>query len=100
MQHDMIEFRGTYLYADPAALERALVAAREQLLVEDDFDIEWLRCFIKHGARLYVRAQLPCDADRFAAAAIVETLAREAVEGVVEARRDDVHVDFFPCGER
>jgi hypothetical protein len=99
MQHESIEFRGTYLYADPAALERAMAAAREQAASDDDLDLEWLRSFVSHGARLYVRAQLPISADRFAAANVVETLARDAVEGVVEARRGDVALDFFPSGE-
>src|SRR5215510_10750813 len=70
MQHELIEFRGTYLYANHEALERALTMARQQIVEDGDLDVEWLRCFIKHGARLFVRAELPISADRFAAAAI------------------------------
>jgi hypothetical protein len=97
MRHGTIEFRGTYLYVDPAALELALAAARERITADDDLDIQWLRGFIRHGARLYVRAELPATVDRDAAAGILEALARSAVEGVVEALHAGRAVDFFPC---
>jgi hypothetical protein len=99
MRHDTIEFRGTYLYVNPSALEVALAAARERLADEDDVDTQWMRCFIRHGARLYVRADLPTDADRYVVASVVEALARDAVEGVVAAFREGRTLDFFPCGE-
>ena len=42
---------------------------------------------------------VPAIADvRFAAANVFQTLARDAVEGAVEARHGSDHVDFFPSG--
>jgi hypothetical protein len=98
MQSQHIEFRGTYRYADIDALDRALSAAREKLDTRPHDDIDWMRCFIRQGSRLWVNADVPSGVDPMAAAAIVELLAREAVEGIVEARRGDVPVDYFPCG--
>ncbi|HEY5945896.1 MAG TPA: hypothetical protein VIV40_10420 [Kofleriaceae bacterium] len=99
MQTEHIEFSGTYRYADPDALDRALTAAREQLDSRPEDVVDWMRCFIRQGSRLWVRAQLPSEADPIFAATLVETLARSAVEGLVEARRGDLALDYFPCGE-
>jgi hypothetical protein len=98
MQSQHIEFRGTYRYADIEALDRALVAAREQLDRRLEADIDWMRCFIRQGSRLWVNADVATGVDLIAAAAIVDVLARDAIEGLVEARRGDVSLDYFPCG--
>jgi hypothetical protein len=42
-----------------------------------------------------VHAQLPAAADRFLAAAVLETLASTAVEGVVEISRGGRCIDWF-----
>jgi hypothetical protein len=57
-----------------------------------------MRCFVRQGSRLWVNAEVPSGVDPGAAATIVEVLAREAVEGLVEARRGDIALDYFPCG--
>jgi hypothetical protein len=98
MQSHHIEFRGTYRYADIDALDRALAAAREQLDAKPDDEIDWMSCFVRQGSRLWVHAHLPSGVDPLAAAAVVEVLARDAIEGIVEARRGDLPLDYFPCG--
>jgi hypothetical protein len=101
MRDESIELRGTYRYPDSLTLERALTAAREQLDEDDhsDLDDAWLGACVRQGSVLRVHARLGHGGDRFLAAAVLETLAREAVEGVVEARRGGVAVDFFPYGQ-
>jgi len=100
MRHDPIELYGAYRYASREALDRALAAAREEL--EDDelatVEASWLRAFVRRGTTLSVVATLPVDADRFVAAAVLDALARGAIEGVVEARRAGRAIDLFPCG--
>lgn len=101
MHHETIWFRGTYRYPSPAVLERALASARAWLDEEElyDLDGEWLRRFEARGATLWIETQLPFEADRFAAVAVVQTLALEAVEGIVEAHRGEQRLDAYPCGD-
>jgi hypothetical protein len=100
MRDDHIEYRGTYRYATPDALERALASAREHL---DDDELHelgqaWARFFVRSGTTLRIEATLPISADRFGTAAVLEALASTAVEGVVEARRGAHRLDLFPSG--
>lgn len=101
MQHHAIWFRGTYRYPSPAVLARALTNARAWLDEEELYELEgeWLGRFDARGATLRINTQLPLDADRFAAAAVVQALALDAVEGVVEAERSGEHLDAYPCGD-
>lgn len=100
MQHDSIRFHGSYRYASPQILERALATARRWLDEEElyDLDGDWLACFVAAGAVLRIDTLLPVEADRFAAVAVMEALAEDALEGVVEARRGELRLDAFPCG--
>jgi hypothetical protein len=98
MQSQPIEFRGTYRYADIAALDRALAAARERLDARPEDDIDWMRCLIRQGSRLWVSADVPSGVDPMPASLVVEVLARDAIEGLVEVTRGDVAIDYFPCG--
>ncbi len=100
MHHDSIRFHGSYRYATPAALQRALETARRWLDDEEHYDLDgdWLAYFVAIGATLQVDTQLPIEADRFAAVAVMEALAEHALEGLVEARRGDLRLDAFPSG--
>lgn len=84
----------------PRPLARALATARAWLDEEElyDLDGDWLACFIASGATLRIDTQLPIEADRFAAVAVMEALAQDALEGMVEARRGDQRLDAFPSG--
>jgi hypothetical protein len=93
----MIELRGAYRYATPAALDLALEAARAQLH-DDDLDDDWLRSFTKRGTTLAVHARLDV-ADPFAAAHVVQTLAEHAVEGVIDLQRGAAIDSFAPGDE-
>jgi hypothetical protein len=101
MKQDSIWFRGTYRYPSSTVLERALASARAWLDEEElyDLDGEWLRRFVARGSTLRINTQLPLDADRFAAVAVVQALALDAIEGVVEAERGGERLDAFPCGD-
>src|SRR6185503_15255109 len=92
----MIELRGSYRYATPAALEHALAAARAQLH-DDDLDDDWLRTFTQRGTTLAVHARLDLG-DPFAAANVVQTLAEHAVEGVIDVHRGH-SIDSFAPGD-
>ena len=95
-----MHFCGTYRYATREGLERALVAARA-CLDDDVGDLEdaWMRCFVTRGNVLTVNVSMPFVADqRFAAAAVFDTLAQTAVEGAVEARHGAARVDLFASG--
>ena len=98
MQHDAFELRGSYRYLTLAALERALAAARAR--IEDDelgeIEPDWMHAFVRRGTTLRVRTQLPAAADRFLAAEVLQTLARTAVDGVVEISRAGRCIDWFP----
>jgi hypothetical protein len=98
MHHGAIEFRGMYRYPDLDNLELALSEARELIDDEELADLEpdWLRSFVRAGTTLRVTAMLPVEADRYLAAAVLEVLARPAIEGVVEASRDGKRLDWFP----
>jgi len=85
-----LRVRGTLSYTSTAARERALASARVQL---DDDDDAWLANFVAHGRTLRVDSTLPIDS--FGAAAVLEALARDAIEGVVEISRDDGPLHYF-----
>jgi hypothetical protein len=93
----MIELRGSYRYASPAALEHALATARA-LLHDDDHDADWLRSFTKCGSTLAVHARLDV-ADPFAAAHVVQMLAEHAIEGVIDLQRGRAIDSFAPSDE-
>ena len=101
MPPQLIRFHGTYRYDLQEALDQAIAQACAQLEEEDlaSPELASLRCFIKRGTSLSVDVMVPAIADvRFAAANVFQTLARDAVEGAVEARHGSDHVDFFPSG--
>lgn len=100
MRHDHIAYRGQYRYATPDALDHALASAREQLDDDDhaDLDAAWAQFFVRRGTTLTIDAMLPLAADRHGAAAVLEVLARTAIEGFVEARRGPDRLDVFPSG--
>lgn len=100
MHHDTIRFHGVYRYPSADVLARALASARAWLDEEELYDLEgdWLANFVTAGATLKVDTLLPLEADRYAAVAVLEALAQDAIEGVVEARRGDTRIDSFPSG--
>jgi hypothetical protein len=111
---DVVHFHGTYRYATRDRLEHAIASARAVLDDEDaveldgrgpptgsaaewrrgSIDAAWMRCFVTRGTVLTVN--LTSRVDRFSAAAVFELLAASAIEGAVEARLGDRHIDFFP----
>jgi hypothetical protein len=97
MLHESIRFLGTYRYTSRDVLDRALADAREH--VEEEELHEWMRFLVASGATLRIDAALPHDGDRFAAVAVLEVLARDAIDGVVEARRGTLRLDTFPSGD-
>lgn len=95
VMQDVVCFHGTYRYATRENLEYAISSARA-VLAEDDVDdgqIAWMRCFVTRGTVLTVN--LTSHVDRFSAAAVFDRLAETAVEGAVEARLGDAHIDLF-----
>jgi hypothetical protein len=97
---DVVHFHGTYRYASRDRLEHAIASARAVLDDEDapeldgSIDAAWMRCFVTRGTVLTVN--LTSRVDRFSAAAVFDRLAASAIEGAVEARLGDRHIDFFP----
>ena len=95
---ETIDVRGSYRYATGADLERAIVNARER--IDDDelaaLEPDWLHAFVRRGTTLRVETTMPITADRFLASAVLEALACEAVEGVVEVRSRGRCLDWFP----
>jgi hypothetical protein len=102
MQDSPIEFRGTYRYATTVELERTLAAVRERIEDEElvDLDTEWMRSFVRSGPLLTFDIVLPIAADRYLAAAVFDTLASTAIEGVVEASSGGRCLDWFPAERR
>ena len=99
MPPELIRFHGMYRYDSLESLERALLSAREQLDDDDVSEPALDRCVVKHGMSLRVDVALPAIAEvRFAASDMFQTLARDAIEGSVEATHGSRHVDFFPSG--
>ena len=98
--HDVVHFHGTYRYATRENLEHAIASARAVLTEDDaaDGDAAWMRCFVTRVTVLTVN--LTSRVDRFSAAAVFDTLAETAVEGAVEARLGNVHLDLFPSRDR
>jgi hypothetical protein len=100
---DFVRFQGSYRYASPAALERAILAARAEL---DDDEINdpcfgSLRWFVKDSpSSVRVDVLVPAVSEAgFAVSHAFQALARDAVEGVVEARRGARRVDLFASGD-
>jgi hypothetical protein len=93
---DVVHFHGTYRYATRENLEHAISSARAVLLEDEagEIDIAWMRCFVTRGTVLTVN--LTSRVDRFSAAAVFDLLAETAIEGAVEARLGDRHIDYFP----
>ena len=95
-----IHFRGAYRYDSHAALERALAAARIQLDDEDELDPIPPRSFVRSGTSLIVDVLVPNAVEiRFVAANVLQELAREAIEGAVEACHGADQVDYFASGD-
>ncbi|HEX4423558.1 MAG TPA: hypothetical protein VH165_36865 [Kofleriaceae bacterium] len=96
--HDVVHFHGTYRYATRENLEHAISSARAVLVDEEASELEaaWIRCFVTRGTVLTVN--LTSRVDRFSAAAVFDLLSETAVEGAVEARLGNQHIDFFPSG--
>ncbi len=97
-----LRYYGSYRYSDRESLERAVAAAWSQFYEEDlgNPTLASMGRFVKQGDRLHVDLTLPTAADsRFAAAGMLETLARDAIDGVVEARHGTDHVDFYCSGD-
>ena len=100
MHSEALRFHGSYRYASRQVLARALAGAQARLDEEELHDLgpSWLRSFLAAGATLQIDATLPAGGDRFAAAAVVQALALDALDGLVEARRGGLRVDAFPPG--
>jgi hypothetical protein len=97
----MVELRGSYRYASPEALERAVMTAMLQLEDDDDHSLagDWLRALSRRGTRLEVRATLTTESDPFLASTILAVLSDHALEGAVDVRRNDTVVDSFVSGD-
>jgi hypothetical protein len=96
---DVVHFHGTYRYATRENLEQAIASARAVLAEDDDGEGDaWMRCFVTRGTVLTVN--LTSRIDRFCAAAVFDLLAESAIEGAVEARLGDLHIDYFPSANR
>ena len=95
---DVVHFHGTYRYATREHLEHAISSARSVLADDDAAELEaaWMRCFVTRGTVLTVN--LTSRVDRFSAAAVFDLLSETAIEGAVEARLGNQHIDFFPSG--
>ena len=97
-----LRYYGSYRYDSRESLERAVTAAWMRFDEEEvsHRSLASLGRFVKQGDRLHVDLTLPTAADvRFAAAGMFETLAKDAIEGIVEARHGTDHVDFYPSGD-
>ncbi|HET9992252.1 MAG TPA: hypothetical protein VFQ65_27160 [Kofleriaceae bacterium] len=97
----MVELHGSYRYATPEALERAVMSAMLQLDDEDDHRLagDWLRALSRRGTRLEVRATLTTESDPFLASSILAVLSDHAIEGSVDVRRGDAILDSFGPGD-
>ena len=93
----LLEYRGSFRYIDPSAVERAIREAGDHL--EDDalseLDREWMRYVRRRGTTLHVDAVLPASADRYVAAAVIGALARGAIEGCVDVMSGNDLLDAF-----
>jgi hypothetical protein len=98
----MVELRGSYRYASPEALERAVLTAMLQLEDEEDHRLagDWLRALSRRGALLEVRATLTTESDPFLASSILGVLSDHAIEGAVDVRRGGTLLDSFSPADR
>lgn len=93
-----LHYYGSYRYESRETLERVAAAAVSSFYDEDVAHPSL--GLIKQGLRIHVDLTLSTAADsRFAAAGMLEVLASNAVDGVVEARHGSQHVDFYCSGE-
>ncbi len=98
---EQIRYAGQYRFERHVDLARTLARAREQLELEDDLPLPggWMRAFVVRGAAVTIDLAIPACAElRFAAAELFETLARAAVDGLVEATIAGRRVDDYPSG--
>jgi len=97
----MVELHGSYRYATPEALERAVMTAMLHLDDDDDHRLagDWLRALSRRGTRLEVRATLTAESDPFLASSILAVLSDHAVEGSVDVRRGETVLDSFGPGD-
>ena len=96
-----LRYYGSYRYASREALEQAVAAAWNSFYEEDVHpSLASMGRLVKQGDRLHVDLTLSTAADsRFAAAGMLQVLAKSAIDGAVEARHGSDHVDFFCSGE-
>lgn len=94
-----LRYYGSYRYDSREALERAVTAAWSSFYDEEtSHRVDGQ--LVKQGAQLHVDLTLSTAADsRFAAAGMLDVLARAAIAGSVEARHGSDHVDFYCSGE-
>lgn len=94
--HDIVEFRGSYLYATEKVLDAALATARERFAGERyEPDARWTECFTREQATLHVHANLPDDASEVFTVCVLRTLASTALQGAIEARRDGRTHEYY-----
>jgi hypothetical protein len=106
MPPGFLRYYGSYRYESSAILDRAVLTAWSRFDEEElshpsmHASVASMGRFVKTGARLHVDLTLPTSADvRFAAAEMFDVLAKQAIEGVVEARHGTDHVDYYPSGD-
>lgn len=102
MPPGFLRYYGSYSYQSREHLDRVVALAWSRFH-DEELAYPALRPMgqlVKQGARLHVDLTLSTAADaRHAAADMFDTLAREAVDGSVEARHGLEHVDYFCSGE-
>ncbi len=92
-----LHYYGSYRYDSRETLQRAVAQASNEFFEEDGGPPSL--GLIQQGLRIHVDLTLSAAADsRFAAAGMLEVLASNAIDGVVEARHGSDHVDFY-CRE-
>jgi len=89
----MLEYRGSFRYANHTALDRALSDARDHLE-----DVDWMQYVARRGMTVVVDATLPPSADHQIAAAVVGALAYAAIEGHVDVTIGSQLLDAFVSG--
>jgi hypothetical protein len=97
MPPDFIRYQGRNRYSNASALDRAIVAARDN----DDDDDGSLRFFIKESASsVRVDVFVPAVSElQYTASHVFQALARDALDGAVYATCHSRAVDVFPYGD-